>query len=101
MAEEEIREKLAKIDYLRAEADVAEKMHSHWMGSRTELVEIEERKVIVRRRWWSTTPALTHSEIIMTPTERDLFCDWLVTRVWSLRSEADAIAASLGSGESR
>lgn len=91
-AEQELREKLARIDRLRTDARLCESMHTHWMGHDGEIAEIYP--VIVRRRWRS--PQTTHSERVMPRGERDLFLHWLSDRALELYGEANEIAATLG-----
>jgi len=95
MSENAVREKLAEIDRLRAEANLCAKMHTHWMGHDGELVEIQP--VTVRRRWRDGKQL--HSERVMTRAETRLFITWLASRASKLHAEANTLAAALGGGD--
>lgn len=90
-AETDLRDKLARIDALRRDAQIAEQMHSHWMGHNGELVTVTS--VIVRRRWRGEKTV--HTEIVMTTDEREIFRDFLVQRKRRKTEEANALAATL------
>ena len=95
MSEQAIRLKLAEIDRLRAEAGTCERMHTHWMGSDNELVEI--RPVIVRRRW--RPDKQFHSERVMGANERELFRSWLSSRRTQLDAQVEVLTNELNGSE--
>lgn len=95
MSENEIRKTLAEVDALRARANLAERMHTHWAMHDGELVEVHE--ITLRRRWRS--PKQTHSEIVLTVEEREMLRDWLMTRASDLARRANELAETLGSEE--
>ena len=91
MSEFKLRETLAEIDRLRKQARVCEDMHTHWMGSDNEMVEVTQS--VVRRRYlWNKK---VHSELVMSTTERELFRDWLSLRKGQLLMKADALVETL------
>ena len=92
MSESVLRDRLAEIDRLRAEVDLCEEMHTHWMGHDGELVEI--RPVTVRRRWRGTETL--HSERVMSREEIRVFLTWLSVRASQLRAEANVLSDALG-----
>lgn len=94
-SEAALRAKLAQIDELRSDAQNCAHMMTHWMGHDGELVTIVDQTVKVRRRWRSGEKT-AHSEVIMTPVERDLFRDYLSDRARRKQDEANAITAILG-----
>jgi hypothetical protein len=94
-AEQQLREQLKRVDDLRHRAQVAEDMHTYWLGHEGELAV--ESDVTVTRRW--RVNKRVHTAYVMNREERHLFLDWTVQRARDLRAEADGIAATLPAPE--
>lgn len=92
MDEKTIRDRLAKIDRIRADAKVCTKMHTYWGGGpREELVEV--RPVTIIRRWFGDKT--THVTRVMSSDEIYVFRDWLMSRAGALNAEADRLSQEL------
>ena len=90
--EEDLRNKIKKIDEKRSRAQLLDRM-AEWPWGAPSTVKVDARRGILR--WFGSVSAGPTTEVELTREERSELRDWLIAKSVRLNAEADEVSASL------
>lgn len=90
--EQDVRDKIKKIDEKRSRAKLLDRM-AEWPWGAPSTVKVDRGRGILR--WFGSVSAGPITEVELTREERSELREWLIAKSVRLNAEADEVSASL------